>query len=205
MKVTYYPVGDYQANCVILSDESGCAVVIDPGDEAPRLLQRLADQKLRVAVILLTHAHFDHLLAVRELQTATGAALYIHTEDASALSDTRRSLIPPHRLPYELTADRLLIDGDTVVVGELMLSVLHTPGHTPGSCCYQCDNVLISGDTLFAGSVGRTDLPGGRTAALLQSLRRLATLPPELRVIPGHGEATTIGYECRYNPFLAGV
>lgn len=205
MKVTYYPVGDYQANCVFLSDEQGNAVVIDPGDEAPRLRQRLAEQHLKVGAILLTHAHFDHILAVRELQEATGAPLFIHAQDAPALSDSERSLIPPYRRPYVLTADRLLNDGDTVTVGELMLTVLHTPGHTPGSCCYRCGDLLIAGDTLFAGSAGRTDFPGGNTEALYRSLRRLAELPAETRVISGHGEETAIGYECRYNPFLAGV
>ena len=205
MRVSYYPVGDYQANCVIVSDEAHRAVVVDPGDEAVRLLQRLAEQELQVAAILLTHAHFDHMLAVRELIDATGASLYLHAEDAAALSDAGRSLIPPYRRPYTLSADRLLQDGDTVTVGELVLKVLHTPGHTPGSCCYQCGDLLIAGDTLFAGSVGRTDLPGGDTAQLFQSLRRLKSLDATVRVIPGHGEETTIGYESRYNPFLAGA
>ncbi len=205
MRVSYYPVGDYQANCVIVSDEARRAVVVDPGDEAVRLLQRLTEQELQVEAILLTHAHFDHMLAVRELIEATGAPLYVHAEDAAALSDVGRSLIPPHRRPYTLSADRLLQDGDTVTVGELVLKVLHTPGHTPGSCCYRCGDLLIAGDTLFAGSVGRTDLPGGDTAQLFQSLRRLKSLDATVRVIPGHGEETTIGYECRYNPFLAGA
>lgn len=205
MKVTYYPVGEYQANCVFLSDEQGTTVVIDPGDEAGRLLDRLKDQHLNVKAILLTHAHFDHLLAVRELQEATGAPLYIHAEDAPALSDADISLIPPHRRPYVLTADRLLNDGDIVTVGDLTLTALHTPGHTKGSCCFLCEDLLIAGDTLFAGSVGRTDLPGGNMRTLFQSLRRLAALPGETQMISGHGEDTTIGYECRYNPFLAGV
>ncbi len=205
MNVAYYPVGDYLANCVILSDPQGRTAVIDPGDEAPRLLQRLGDKAAQVEAILLTHAHFDHILAVRELQEATGAPLFIHASDAPALSDASLSLIPSYRRPYVLCADRLLQDGDTVTVGSLALTVLHTPGHTPGSCCYGCEDVLIAGDTLFAGSVGRTDLPGGNTAVLFESLRRLAALPAEWRVIPGHGEETTIGYECRYNPFLAGV
>lgn len=205
MKVTYFPLGSYQANCVILSDESGCAVVIDPGDEAERLYQSLMMQNLRVAAIMLTHAHFHHLLAVRELQEKTGAPLYVHAEDAPALSDARYSLIPFHRRPYCLSADRLLNDGDTVEVGDLRIAVLHTPGHTKGSCCFLCGDVLASGDTLFAGSMGRTDLPGGDMSMLMHSLRRLAALPAELRVIAGHGEETTIGYERRCNPFLAGV
>lgn len=205
MKGAYYPVGAYQANCVILSDENGSLAVIDPGDEAPRLLARLQESGETVVAILLTHAHFDHLLAVRELQEATGAPLYVHAADAAALTDAELSLIPPSRLPYSLTADRLLSDGDTVTVGELVLEVLHTPGHTPGSCCYRCGDLLVTGDTLFRGSVGRTDFPGGSTAALFNSLRRLAALPETLRVIAGHGEETTLGRECRCNPYLVGV
>ncbi len=205
MKVSYYPLGAYQANCVVLSDENGSLVVIDPGDEAPRLLARLQESGETVVAILLTHAHFDHLLAVRELQEVTGAPLYVHAADAVALSNTALSLIPPSRLPYPLTADRLLNDGDTVTAGKLVLEVLHTPGHTPGSCCYRCGDLLVTGDTLFRGSVGRTDFPGGSTAALFNSLRRLAALPATLRVIPGHGEETTLDCERRCNPYLVGV
>lgn len=205
MKVSYYPLGAYQANCVVLSDENGSLVVIDPGDEAPRLLARLQESGETVVAILLTHAHFDHLLAVRELQEATGAPLYVHAADAAALSNAALSLIPPSRLPYLLVADHLLNDGDKVTVGNLVLEVLHTPGHTPGSCCYRCGDLLVTGDTLFRGSIGRTDFPGGSTAALFHSLRRLAALPATLRVIAGHGEETTLDCERRCNPYLVGV
>lgn len=205
MKLSYYPVGDYQANCVFLSDEEHRAVVIDPGSEAPRLLQRIREQRLQVETILLTHVHFDHLLAVRELQEATGAMLCVPAADEPALLDSNRSLIPASRQPYPLLADRLLHDGDTVTCGEMTLEVWHTPGHTPGSSCYRCGQLLIAGDTLFAGSVGRTDFPGGDAALLYQSLRRLASLPADTQVIPGHGESTTIGRELQYNPFLLGV
>lgn len=202
MIAVYYPVGALQANCVLLSDGNGHTAVIDPGDEAPRLLTHLRELGGRVDAILLTHAHFDHMLAVRELQTATAAPLFVHEADEPALFDEMLNLMPAYRLPYALKADRLLHDGDTVTVGELTFEVLHTPGHTPGSCCYRCDDLLISGDTLFAGSMGRTDFAGGSTAEMFRSLQRLSKLPEALRVIPGHGEETTIGYECRYNPFM---
>ena len=205
MKVTYYPLGAYQANCVVVSDEQGRCIVIDPGDEAQRLQMLLNALGVTVSAILLTHVHFDHILAVRELQEITEAPLYVHAGDASALTDNARNMIPPYRLPYALKADHLLNDGDTVTVGDLTLTVLHTPGHTPGSCCYFCDGLLIAGDTLFAGSIGRTDFEGGDMSKMIGSLRRLKTLPEDTRVISGHGEETTIGYEKRYNPYLAGV
>ncbi len=205
MKVSYYAVGGYGANCVIVSDEHGHCVVIDPGDEAERLGAILAEIGDTVTAILLTHAHFDHMLAVSELQESTGAPLYVHTAEEGALTNTARSLIPPHRYPYPLVADRLLEDGDTVTVGDTSLTVIHTPGHTPGSCCYYGDGVLIAGDTLFAGSIGRTDFYGGSMTEMMASLRRLKLLPGNTRVISGHGEETTIAYEQRYNPYLAGV
>ncbi len=205
MTVAVYPVGDYQANCTVLSDGAGHVCVIDPGDEAPRLLARLEQLGGTVDAVLLTHAHFDHLLAVRAIQEATGALLYVHEADAPALADAGLSLIPSHRLPYTLTADRLLRDGDDITVGALTLRVLHTPGHTAGSCCYRVGDTLIAGDTLLAGSIGRTDFPGGDMRQMLASLRRLAELPETMQVIAGHGESTTIGYERRYNPYMARV
>lgn len=205
MTVEYYPVGAYQANCVFWSDGNGHLAVIDPGDEAERLLARLRERGEQVAAILLTHAHFDHLLAVRELQAATGAPLYLHVLDAPALTRPELSLLPAARRPYALTADRLLHEGDTVAVGALSLTVLHTPGHTPGSCCYSAEGVLAAGDTLFAGSRGRTDFPGGDDADMRNSLRRLAALPDAVRVIAGHGEETTVGWERTHNPYMASV
>ncbi len=205
MTVTYYPVGNYQANCVIASDEQGHCVVIDPGDEAPRLLSLLKTKGDIVDAVLLTHAHFDHLLAVREVQEQTGAPLFLHADDVDALEDVGRSMIPAYRLPYPLCADRLLQDGDSITFGNATLTVIHTPGHTPGSCCYYGDGWLIAGDTLFAGSIGRTDFVGGNLGQMRESLRRLATLPDAVRVVSGHGEETTIGVERRCNPFLAGV
>ena len=202
MMVTYFPLGMLQANCVILSDDNGHRMVVDPGDDAERLLAYLQELGGVVDMVLLTHAHFDHMLAAREIVEATGATLMLHELDAPALSDASLSLLPPSRRAYAPRADRLLREGDTVTAGALSLTVLHTPGHTPGSCCYYGDGVLIAGDTLFEDSVGRTDLPGGCTADMLKSLRRLAELPPTVRVIPGHGGETTIGRECRYNPFL---
>ena len=202
MTVSYYPLGALQANCVLVSDENGNTAVVDPGDEASRIVRLLEEQGATVKAILLTHTHFDHMLAVSDLQQATGAPLLVHEADAPALFNEALSLVPAYLQPYVLKADRVLQDGDTVEIGSLTLTVMHTPGHTRGSCCYRCGDLLISGDTLFAGSMGRTDLPGGDTAAMFRSLCRLSELPDETRVIAGHGEETTIGYERRYNPFL---
>lgn len=204
MTVTYFPVGELRANCVLLCDGNGHAAVVDPGGDAPRILEKVRSMGATVDVILLTHAHFDHMLGVRELQAETGAPLFIHEADAPALSDASLNLMSMVCTPYALSADRLLKDGDAVSVGTDTWTVLHTPGHTRGSACYYGDGVLVSGDTLFAGSMGRTDLPGGSTEQMVQSLRRLSTLPEDVRVIPGHGEETTIGFERRYNPFLMG-
>ena len=204
MTVTYFPVGELRANCVILCDGNGHAAVVDPGGEASRILEKVCAMGATVDAILLTHAHFDHLLGVRDLQAATGAPLFVHEDDAAALSDASLNLMSMVCTPYALSADRLLKDGDAVSVGTDTWTVLHTPGHTRGSVCYYGDGVLVSGDTLFAGSMGRTDLPGGSTTQMVQSLRRLSALPEDVRVIAGHGEETTIGFERRHNPFLMG-
>lgn len=205
MKWQVYAVGGYQANCYLVWDEQKNAVVIDAGAEPERLLRRVQEEGLSVKALLLTHAHFDHMLAVNALQQATGAPLYLHESEAPALSDPAVSLLSLCSTPCRLTADRVLRDGDTVTAGALTFTALHTAGHTVGSCCYLCDGVLFAGDTLFAGSVGRTDFPGGSYADQSASLRRLAALPPETVVLPGHGEATTIGRECASNPFMIGL
>ena len=144
-----FPVGAYQANCCLLCDDHQNAVLIDPGAEPERLLARVREAGVTVQAILLTHAHFDHIQAVRELQEATAAPLYVHEAEVPSLTDPSLSLVP---YPYELTADRVLHDGETVTVGALQFTVLHTPGHTPGSVCYVFGDNLITGDTLFLGS-----------------------------------------------------
>ncbi len=196
------PVGDLLANCCLVYDEQKHAAVIDPGDEAARLLALIETYGLQVQAILLTHVHFDHIQAARGLQAATGAPLFVHEAEVPALTDPTLSMVT---FPCDLSADRVLRDGDIVEIGQLTFEVLHTPGHTLGSVCYRCGDVLFAGDTLFAGSIGRTDFVGGDFAAMRQSLKRLATLPNDVRVIPGHGVETTIGFEKRSNPFMVGI
>jgi glyoxylase-like metal-dependent hydrolase (beta-lactamase superfamily II) len=195
-------LGPIDTNCWLAEDgEGGPTVVIDPAGDAERLLEALQDAT--VETIVLTHGHFDHLGAVATLMEATAAPLAIHRLDADAAADPSANLsglsggdvCAPQ-------ADIILEDGDTVSVGLLRLKVLHTPGHTPGSICLYAPGHLFSGDTLFAGSVGRTDLPGGDARALQASIRdRLAALPDDTRVYPGHGPESTIASERKRNIF----
>lgn len=205
MNYACFPVGQLQANCWLLWDEENNAILIDPGDDGERLLRILQKRELNLKAILLTHVHFDHMMAVPVLQKATAASLMVHEGDAPALTDGDLSLTVWQGIPCLLTADRLLQEGDTVTVGSMELSVLHTPGHTPGSCCYRCANELFVGDTLFAGSVGRVDFPGGDRLAQRRSLQRLAQLDDTVHVLTGHGEDTLIGREKRTNPYMIGL
>ena len=197
------PVGQLQANCWLLWDDSRRAIVIDPGDEPLRILRALQEENLFLQQILLTHVHVDHMLAVPDLQRATGAPLAVHTDDAPALTDGTKSLTTHFGTSCLLTADRLLNEGDVVMVGDMRVTVWHTPGHTPGSCCYHVENCLFTGDTLFAGSVGRTDLPGGNYHTLRNSLRRLAAYPDNLQLFPGHEGVSNLAYEQQNNFFLS--
>ncbi len=202
MVYTYFPVGIYGANCCLVYDDHGNAAVIDPGDEANEILEEIRNRSLNVRAILLTHSHFDHIGAAARLQRELGVPVYVHADDVRGLTNAQYSVMPLADPPV---ADHLLKDGDTVAVGDITFTVMHTPGHTVGSVCYRCENVLFAGDTLFAGSIGRTDFAGGDFSAMRQSLKRLATLPDDTQVISGHGEETTIGFEKRSNPFMVGL
>lgn len=207
-------VGPLQCNCSIVADpEAGEAVVIDPGDEADRILLALAETKCRAIALLHTHGHFDHIGGTAGVKRATGAAIRIHDADrplydalpdqASFFGLAAQPAIPP---------DGGFEDGETIAVGRFRLRAIHTPGHTPGSTCFLLGSegagrgqtpLLFSGDTLFRRSIGRTDLWGGDTETILDSIRKkLFSLPPELTVVCGHGPGTTIGEERRENPFV---
>lgn len=192
MKITTIPLGLYQTNCYILAEGDRC-LVIDPGDEVEKVLTFLEQKGLNLEAILLTHGHFDHVGAVKTLASETDCRVFLCQEDLA--------------LPGAMTAGPLFYtdfykDGDKLTLAGMTFEVLHTPGHTPGSVCLRFGEHLFSGDTLFAGSCGRTDFPGSSPEAMKQSLRRLSQLENNLKVYPGHGGATTIGEEKRYNPYL---
>jgi glyoxylase-like metal-dependent hydrolase (beta-lactamase superfamily II) len=201
------PVGPLQCNCSILGDETSHeAIVVDPGDDIPRILTLLAKNNLVVKQILITHAHIDHIAGAHRLKQITGAPVLYNKHDLAQVKimDEQAAWlgIPT---PTVSNPDDTLDDGKIISITGVTGNILHTPGHTEGSVClYLPDHtLLLAGDTLFAGSVGRTDLPGGNTRKLLASIHdRLLTLPDEVTVIPGHGPRTTIGSERASNPFL---
>jgi glyoxylase-like metal-dependent hydrolase (beta-lactamase superfamily II) len=200
-------VGPLQCNCSILGDETSReAIVVDPGDDLPRILHLLANHQLTVTQIVVTHAHIDHIAGAHRLREITGAPVLYNQRDLPlvAMMDQQAAWIGM-AMPIVSAPDDSLEDGDTVSIAGLAAEAIHTPGHTEGSLCLYIaeHNILLAGDTLFAGAVGRTDLPGGHTGKLLASIRdRLLTLPDSTTVTPGHGEPTTIGVERRSNPFL---
>lgn len=208
--VETFPVGLLQCNCTVLGDPvSKEAIVVDPGDEALKVLAVLAKHGLSCRAILNTHTHIDHVGANDELKRASGARLMLHEADIPLYDNLKiqaewlGGMVPPVRAEV----DEHVHQGDEVKAGALVAQVLHTPGHTPGSLCFHVDGadpLLLSGDTLFAGSVGRTDLWGGDYDQEIDSIRtRLLSLDDRTRVIPGHGPHTTIGREKARNPFLA--
>jgi hydroxyacylglutathione hydrolase len=201
------PVGPLQCNCSIIGDETAReAMVIDPGDEIEEILALVRKHNLQVKQIVITHAHIDHVGGAMKLRAATGAPILLNENDYALLKmlDVQATWIrvPP---PGKVEIDRSVTTGETVSAGAHSAQILHTPGHTEGSIClyFAADKKLIAGDTLFAGSIGRTDLPGGSTQKIMRSLHdTVLTLPDETVVVPGHGELTTIGEEREGNPFL---
>ena len=191
MNIQKLTLGLYQTNTYNLSNDTEAAV-IDPGYEPDTILDALEGKELKA--ILLTHGHFDHVGAVKELVAETGCKVYIHASDLS---------LPPMITAGQLYYTHTYAEGDTVCPIEgAQIAVMHTPGHTPGSVCLLWGQELFAGDTLFAGSCGRVDLPGGDPAQMMQSLNRLASLQADYRVHPGHGPSTTLSQEKRHNPYM---
>lgn len=220
------PVGMLQCNCHVVGDpETHEALVVDPGDDAARILEVIARHHLKVTAIAVTHTHIDHVVGLRRVQEATGAPVYVHGDDLALyqLLDKQAAWLG-WKVPDQARVDQLVREGDIIRWGGYQAQVLHTPGHTPGSIClYMPSDMphasadarvakqisgtpqLFAGDTLFAGSIGRTDLWGGSFEEIVRSLKgKLLELPDYTVVYPGHGHATTIGQERESNPFLLG-
>ena len=201
------PVGPLQCNCSVIGDETTHeAMVIDPGDEIEDILALIRKHNLQVKQIVITHAHIDHVGGAMKLRAATGAPILLNQNDYELLKmlDVQAAWIGVAS-PGEVVIDRSVSTGETVTAGSLTAEILHTPGHTEGSVClyFPVEKKVIAGDTLFAGSIGRTDLPGGSFEKIIDSLHdKLLTLPDDTVVIPGHGPVTTIGEERENNPFL---
>ena len=194
LKVYAMALGAYQTNCYIIHEEnSKSCCVIDPGYDADRILDKLESLGLSLEAVLLTHGHFDHVGAVKDLAAETQCDVYLHSEDLT---------MPPMMTAGALYYTKTYAEGSLLKLAGLEISVLHTPGHTPGSVCLLADNTIFSGDTLFQGSCGRTDLPGGDWATITKSLARLASLEGNFWVYPGHGPSTTLRDEKKYNPYM---
>jgi hydroxyacylglutathione hydrolase len=227
------PVGMLQCNCHIIGDpQTREAIVIDPGDDAAKILEVIARHRLKVTAIAVTHTHIDHVIGLRRVHEATGAPVHLHAEDMELyrMLEVQATWLG-WKTPEAAHVDQLVRDGDVIRWGRYEAQILHTPGHTPGSIClymptdipaatsastslqdpvpaksmYKGTGQLFAGDTLFAGSIGRTDLWGGSFAEIINSLKgKVLDLPDDTIVYPGHGETTTIGKERDTNPFLAG-
>ena len=196
MQIKMMQVGPLGTNCYLLEDEKNkLAAVVDPGGDAPRILSQAKADGVEVKMILLTHAHFDHTGGVAELcASLPGVPVYLHPADAALLGSEVFPAIGAATVPYG--------DGDTVQLGELTIQVLHTPGHTPGGVCLLVGDALFTGDTLFYGSMGRTDFAGGSYEDIMASLKRLAQLPGNYQVLPGHMDTTTLDRERKINFYI---
>lgn len=204
MKVTRIPGGPLPTNCYLLTEEqAGLTAVIDPGFESEELTESVLAAG-KVPMILLTHAHFDHITGVAKLKELTGAKVYLHSEELMFVTDGSLNAsgafcgvkVPPFRVDVPMG------DGDEIELGSLKIRVIHTPGHTSGGCCFLVEDALFSGDTLMKLSCGRTDFATGNYRQMVDSLQRLAKLPGNYRVYPGHGPESTLDFERTYNSFM---
>ncbi len=206
LKIGRLMLGICQTNCYFVYREGTSDVIFfDPADKGEYIYETLKDKGLNVKGILLTHGHFDHIWGTNKLRELSGAPIYAYEVEKALCEDAVTNVSDQAGRPYTVVPDRYLKDGEEITIADMTCRLIATPGHTVGSCCYyfEEDGLLLAGDTLFQESVGRTDLPTGSMSALVRSIReKLFVLPDETKVYPGHGEATTIGDEKKYNPFV---
>ena len=205
MKIIAMEVGLIGTNCyLVINEEQKTGVVIDPGGDADQILGKINQKGITIEAIFLTHGHSDHIMAVDEVREATGAKVYISEADADMLTKASSNLSVYMGAGKEFKeADEFLVDGEIITAAGLKFQVVATPGHTKGGICLLCGDTVFCGDTIFSESIGRTDLPGGSYSQILHSIKtKIMVLPDEMKLLPGHGPATTIGWERRRNPFL---
>ncbi|MCR4671912.1 MAG: MBL fold metallo-hydrolase [Lachnospiraceae bacterium] len=204
--VKSFLLGMVGTNCYILTNpDTKESVIVDPADNALRISSYIDGCGYKAAAILLTHGHFDHIMAVDDLRKKYGIPVYAHEDESGTLEDPRINLTGMYGRGLSVKADSYVKDGQVLDIAGFSIKVLHTPGHTCGSCCYyiESEKLLFSGDTLFRTSVGRTDFPTGSFSAIVRSIReKIFVLPDDVRVLPGHDMETTVGFEKKYNPFV---
>lgn len=208
MKVTTLILGKLGANCYIAMDDHHIGTVIDPGGNLEDLMETIQRKSIDVQAIILTHGHFDHMMAAAQLSENTKAPVYIHSLDQEMLKNPEPSLytrVLSDEPFVPVSSAQLLKEEEVLKVGDMAFQILHTPGHSPGSVCLICDDVLFSGDTLFASSIGRSDFPGGDMNQLMRSLEKIKALDKDYTIYPGHGKPTSLEVERNQNLYLAGM